>query len=458
MKTLYRALLVLVLLAGLVAACAPAATPTPTAIPPTPKPAAPTATPVPPTPVPPTPVPPTPTPKPPVTLTLWHAYSSSTGKAFEALVADFNATHPNITIQPSYGGDLWTMRDKLLTAIAGNAAPDVCQIDQFWCAELADAKAIVKMADLIAKDPKFDKADLYDKALETGTYKGELWTMPFSFSNIVLYYNKALFKAAGLNPDKPPQTWDELVEYGKKLTVDTNNDGTPDQWGLSLVLKADTGCVYYWLASLWQAGGKLFSDDYTKSRFNEAPGVEAMQYWIDLVHKHKIMPLAPPDKGFETGLIAMTWASTSSLTRYIGSLKENLGVAFLPKGKESATGVGGANLAIMTTAKDKEAAYEFVQWMTSAETNLKWSTTTGYNPLRKSVVASSAYKGYLAKEPRAQVIIDQMPYAVVRPNIVAYSAGSREIGLAVEEAVFGKLDAKTVLDAAAVKVDAMLKQ
>ncbi len=454
MKKLCSALLILVLLATLVGACAPAATPTP--VPPTPKPA-PTSTPAPPTAVPPTPVPPPPTPKPPVTLTLWHAYSSTTGKAFEALVADFNATHPNITIEPSYGGDLWTMRDKLLTAIAGNAAPDVCQIDQFWCAELADAKSIVKMADLVAQDPDYNAADLYDKALETGTYKGELWTMPFSFSNIVLYYNKALFKEAGLDPEKPPTTWDELVEYGKKLTVDKNGDGTPDQWGLSFVLKADQGGVYYWLASLWQAGGVLFNDDFTKSRFNEQPGVEALQYWIDLVHKHKIVPLAPPDAGFQNGLIAMTWASTSSLTRYIGMLKENLGVAFMPKGKEMATGVGGANLAIMANAKDKEAAYEFVQWMTSAETNLKWSTTTGYNPLRKSVVESAAYKEYLAKEPRAQVIIDQMPYAIVRPNIVAYSAGSREIGLAVEEAVFGNLDPKQALDAAAVKVDAMLK-
>jgi multiple sugar transport system substrate-binding protein len=381
------------------------------------------------------------------------------GKSFEALIQEFNAAHPNITIQPSYGGTLWTMRDKLLIAIAGKAAPDISQIDQFWAPELADANAVVKMADLIAADKSFDKTDVYDKAWETGTYKGEIWTMPLSFSNIVLYYNKKLFQEASLDPEKPPTTWDQLVTAGKALTKDTNKDGKTEQWGISFPLKADAGCVYYWIANLWQAGGDLFNADYTKSAFNDAAGVAAVQFWIDMVHKDKILPLAPPEKGFETGLVAMTWASSSQLATYVKALgTDNLGMAFMPKSKQQVTGVGGGNLAILATAKDKAAAWEFVRWMTSPEINLKWSTQTGYNPLLKSVVASAAYQEYLSKEPRARVIVDQMEFAKTRPNILAYADASREIGLAVESAVFGKQDPKATLDAAAVKVDEMLKK
>ena len=390
-------------------------------------------------------------------LTLWHPYTGATGKAFEQLLYDFNVSHPNVSIVPSYGGTLYTMRDKLLTAIAGNAAPDLSVIDQFWSAELADANAMVRVQDFIDAEPSFNKDDIYDYAWKTATYKDKIWSMPFSTSNEVLYYNKDLFQKAGLDPNKPPKTWDELASMATKLTKDLNGDGKTDQWGLSLVLTADTGSVYDWLIFNWQNGGALFDDAFTKSRFNEQPGVEALQFYIDLVNKLKVVPLAPPPSGFDNGLIAMTIGSTSRLSTNIGLLKDNLGVAPLPMQKKQATGVGGANLAILSNTKNKQAAWEFVKWMNSADVNLQWSMSTGYLPLRKSVVAAAKYQDYLVKEPRAKVILDQMPFAIVRPNIPAYAPGSREIGLAVEEAVFGNKDAKATLDAAAKKVDAMLQ-
>jgi ABC-type glycerol-3-phosphate transport system substrate-binding protein len=394
----------------------------------------------------------------PVTLTFWHSYGGSRGEEMEALIAEFNETRPYITVESVYGGNLWTMRDKLLTAIAGEVGPDVSQIDQFWCAELADSGGLIKMGDLIAADPDVDPADFYDKVWETAIYNDEIWTMPFSFSNIVLYYNKALFQEAGLDPEDPPETWDELVEMGKQLTIDKDGDGIPDQWGLTFPLEANQGTVYYWLAFLWQNGGELFNEDFTKSMFNEQPGVEALQFWIDLVHTHQIVPLAPPEEGFTNGLIAMQCASTSSLSIYRQQLGYDLGTAFMPKKEKYATGVGGANLAIFTTTPDVDASWEFVKWMTSQGINLRWSQASGYLPLRPAVVESEEYQAYLAEEPLAQVILDQMPYGVVRPNIPAYAPGSREIGLAVEGAVFGHLDPKTVLDAAAEKVDALLQE
>jgi multiple sugar transport system substrate-binding protein len=394
----------------------------------------------------------------PVVLTLWHAYGGSLGEQFEALVAEFNATHPGIRVEPSYGGTLWTMRDKLLTAIGGNAGPDISQIDQFWSSELAEAGAIVKLQDYIDRDPDVDAADIFPKAWATATYDGEVWSMPFSLSNIALYYNRNLFRTAGLDPDAPPQTWDDLVDYGQALTQDTDGNGTIDQWGLSFPLQAQFGTVYYWFAFLWQAGGEIFNADYTAARFDAEPGVEALEFWVDLVHKYDVVPLAPPEQGFETGQIAMTFASTARLQRYIDALgSDNLGMAPLPHAAERATGVGGANLAILAKAVDKDAAWEFVKWMTSPDVNLRWSMATGYLPLRQTVVESATYQAYLADEPRAQVIVDQMPYGVVRPNIPAYAAASREIGLAVEEAVYGNLDPEATLSAAAEKVDALLR-
>lgn len=395
----------------------------------------------------------------PVELTLWHAYGGSFGEEFEAVINDFNATHPDIAVEPSYGGSLYTMRDKLLTAIAGNAAPDVAQIDQFWSSELAGAGAIVRMEDFIAADPEINRSDILNKAWETATYEDEIWTMPFSLSNIALYYNKDLFTKAGLDPDEPPTTWEELIEVGKALTQDTNGDGTIDQWGLWFPLKISRGNVYYWFAFLWQAGGQIFDADFAQAEFNGPAGVEALRFWNALVHEHSIVPLAPPEQGFETDQVAMTFASTARLNRYIDALgSDKLGMAPMPHHEQRATGIGGANLAILSTAEDKDAAWEFVKWMTSPETNLRWSMQTGYLPLRHSVIESGEYQAYLKEESRAQTILEQMPDAVVRPNIPAYAPSSREVGLAIEDVLFNNANPQTALDTAAAKVNELLQE
>lgn len=394
-----------------------------------------------------------------IKLTLWHAYGGSFGQAFEALVEDFNATHFGVVVEPSYGGNLFTMRDKLLTAIAGNAAPDIAQIDQFWSSELAQAGAIARMQDFIDADPDIDKEDILETAWETATYDGQIWSMPFSLSNIALYYNKALFEKASLDPEQPPATWEELVKVGKALTQDTDGDGTVDQWGLWFPLKINEGNVYYWFAFLWQAGGQIFDASFTRAEFNGPAGVEALQFWRDLVHKYGIVPLAPPEQGFEAGKIAMTFASTARLNRYIAALgSDRLGMAAMPHHTQRATGIGGANLAILSTAKDRRAAWEFVKWMSSRETNLRWSMETGYLPLRLSVIASDGYQAYLQEEPRAQTILEQMPDAVVRPNIPAYAPASREVGLAIEDVLFNNADPGMALNAVAEKADALLQK
>jgi multiple sugar transport system substrate-binding protein len=295
-------------------------------------------------------------------------------------------------------------------------------------------------------------------AWETATYNGEIWSMPFSLSNIALYYNRASFSAAGLDRDAPPATWDELATTAAALTADSDGDGQTDQWGLSFPLQANRGVVYYWFAFLWQAGGEIFSADFGASRFQEPPGVEALAFWQAMVDAGSI-PLAPPEEGFEQGRIAMTLASTARLSRYVQALGDDLGVAPLPAGPAGkVTGIGGANLAIMAGCEDREAAWTFIAWMTSPEVNLRWSTGTGYLPLRRSVVASEAYQAYLADEPRARVIVEQMDAARARPNIPAYAAASREVGLAVEEALFTGTDPAGALVAAAAKVDQLLNE
>ena len=353
-------------------------------------------------------------------LTLWHAYGGALGQSFDALVQQFNQTHPTIQVESSYGGTLFTMREKLVTALAAKSGPDMAQIDQFWSSELADAGALVSLDDFIAGDASLAGADIWDKAWQTASYQGKRWSMPFALSNIALYYNKALFQKAGLDPDQPPVTWEMLAAIARQLTLDADQNGTPEQWGITMPLKANEGNVYYWLAFLWQNNGALFSDDFKAVRFDEAAGVEALQFWVDLAKKDRSLPLAPPENGFEGGKVGMAIASTARLSALRKALgPDNLGMAPLPGHKRTATG--------------------------------------GYLPLRQSVVQSAAYQDYLKQTPQAQVILDQMAVAVVRPNVPAYTPVSREIGLAIEAALFTDISAQAALTAAAAKAASAIK-
>jgi ABC-type glycerol-3-phosphate transport system substrate-binding protein len=188
-----------------------------------------------------------------------------------------------------------------------------------------------------------------------------------------------------------------------------------------------------------------------------SPGVAALSFWQEMAEAGSI-PLAPPEEGFEKGQIGMTLASTARLSRYVDALGDDLGVAPLPAGPAGkATGVGGANLAIMASCEDKQAAWSFVEWMTGPEVNLRWSMGTGYLPLRRSVATAEGYQRYLEAEPRARVILEQMDVARARPNIPAYAGASREIGLAVEEALFTGIDPAVALRVAAEKVNEILQ-
>jgi len=393
-----------------------------------------------------------------IKLTYWHFLGGQMGKRHETLVAEFNKANPDIEVESLYSGNAWTMRDKLLAAVAGKQPPDVSMIDQFWAAQLASTGAIIKMQTLIDGADGIDKADVNKTAWMTATVDGEIWTMPYAMSNIVLYYNKDMFKAVGLDPNKPPTTWGELVDYAKKLTRDVNGDGKIDEWGLSFPITANTGTVYYYITFLWQAGGELYNADYTKVAFNSPAGVEALQFWMDLVHKHGVVPLAPPAEGFTVGRIAMELASSSTLETRQGKCKFPIGVAHIPAGKNKVTGVGGNNLAIFKNTSAKEAAaWKFVKWMSSPEMNLKWGTMTGYTPLRDSVVNSQGYKDYLKANPEVATMAGQMAYAKPRPNNETYPEVSRILGLAVEKALFSKADPKQLLNEAAVESDEYIK-
>ncbi len=472
-------LIAFVVLAALAMACAPAPTPAPTAAPPTaapkatdvpkateaPKPAAtavPAATTAPstaPTSAPAATTAPTQAPAATtapasgstgakVKLTFWYALSGNSGKVVEAAVAKFNQTHANTQVDVIFQGSYADIANKLVAGITAKTVPDVAQMG--GAPTLAESGAIVPVGDLASKE---DLADIYPGFWDYNKFGAQIVSMPYNNSIPLLYYNKDLFTAAGLDPNKPPATWDDLVTAAKALTKDTNGDGKPDQWGLNTY----TDTHYYLSAMIMQNGGKILSDDGKKVVYNGAEGVEALQFWADLVNKHKVMPSnqhaqAQPD--FVSGKLGMLMRSSATLATIQNDAKFQVGVAPLPCKKSCSEPLGGASLLIFKTTPEKQkAAWEFAQWMTNVDNTVDLFIQTGYVPLRKSASDSQALKDYMKKSPNAQVVVDALKYASAIPTFNELGNSDEQLRKAIEKVELNSGSAKDAMDAAATLIN-----
>lgn len=392
-----------------------------------------------------------------ITINYWHYLSGDYAEVHEPLIQEFNAQHPDIHVEALYIGNQFVARDKLLASVAGGQAPDVAVVDQFWPPLMVSTGALIPIEKFV--DPETYFQDFDPVALDTVTVNEQIWTMPFFMSNQILFYNKDRFREVGLDPEKPPATWDELVEYAKLLTRDLDGDGRTDEWGLNFTTRANVGSAYAFVTFLWQAGGRIYNEDFTQAAFNDEAAVETAQFWVDLAHKHKVLSLTPPEEGFEIGRIAMKIAATSTIEATKRKIDFELGLAPLPAYKNKVTGVGGGSLAIFKTTPEREAAaWTFVEWMSSQENNLRWNLATGDSPVRKSVLESPIYQEYLADNPLITVVIEQAPFGKARPNTVSYADVSRVLAVAVEEALFSNVDPKKALDNAVLEANGYIAE
>ena len=393
-----------------------------------------------------------------VTLVLWHSYSGVRQQLFDTLIKEWNKANPSINVKPEYGGSLWSMRDKLLTAIGGGAGPNLAEIDSYWTPIFAKPGSLVNLEPYIATDKSFNKADLARASLQSTQYMGSSYSVPFNLSTIVMYYNKGLFKAAGLDPNKAPADWAELVAHAQKLTVDKNGDGTPDQRGITFPNSANTGAVWYWLAFFWQQEGKLFNDALNTGVFNSEAGVAASNLWRQFA-REGLMSLSPGSADFEAELAAMELSSSSVMGRYRDNMgNARFGLTTLPRGKVSATVTGGGNMAMFSNCPDKKAGWAVLSWLNSTQVNKRWALATGSIPVRQSVMETPEYSDYMMSDPKGAVMLSTLKDAFIRPNIPEYGDASRIIAMAVEEAVFKDQDPKPLLDKAKADVDALFKK
>jgi sn-glycerol 3-phosphate transport system substrate-binding protein len=337
-------------------------------------------------------------------------------KIIDGYAADFEKDNPGIKLRPIYSGSYQDTIAKALTAVKSGEPPVTSILLSTDMFTLIDEDAIVPFDDLIktAEDRAWLKS-FFPAFMENSQTGGKTWGIPFQRSTVVLYYNKEAFKEAGLDPNRPPGTWQEMADYAQKLTR-RDASGNVTQWGVQI---PSSGFPYWLFQGLAiENGVNLMNEAGTQVYYDKPEVIGALQSWVDLVNKYKVHPpgiveWGTTPKDFFERKVAMMWTTTGNLTNVKNNAKFDFGVAMLPAGKQRGSPTGGGNFYIFkkSTPAQREAAFKFIKWVTTPERAAKWGIDTGYVAVRADAWDTPTMKQYVAGFPPAAVARDQLQYA-----------------------------------------------
>ena len=269
-------------------------------------------------------------------------------KLIDQMTADFNAENPDVQVQAVYTGNYDDTVAAIQTAIQGGNAPDLFVSLATQRFTMADTKMAMPLDDLIAADPEGQAFvdDFIDGFMLDSYVDGSIYSIPFQRSTMVMFYNKDAFEEVGLDPEAPPTTWDEMVEYAQKLTNE-------NRYGVGIALNSGSAQWAFTGFSLQNCtnGVGLMSADGKEVYFNTPENIEALQLWLDLQNKY--MCMAPgivqwtdlPTQ-FLAGEVAMIYHTTGNLTNIRNNATFDFGVCFLPAGRQWGAPTGGGNFYI----------------------------------------------------------------------------------------------------------------
>jgi sn-glycerol 3-phosphate transport system substrate-binding protein len=338
-------------------------------------------------------------------------------KIIDQLATDFSKENPTIKVTPIYAGSYQETIVKALTANKAGTPPVTSVLLSTDMFTLIDEDAIVPIDNFVkTDDDKKWLGSFYKAFMLNSQTGGKTWGVPFQRSTVVQYWNKELFKEAGLDPNKPPQTWKELVEMGKKLTK-TDASGKITQYGVQI---PSSGIPYWLFQGLTTQNGAILANEAgTQTKYDDPKVIEAVQFWMDLSKTHKIHPTGIVEwgttpKDFFEKKVAMMWTTTGNLTNVRTNAKFDFGVGMLPANARLGSPTGGGNFYIFkkSTPAQQEASFKFIKWITQPNHAAEWSIATGYVAVSPAAYETPELKKYVAEFAPAAVARDQLPHAV----------------------------------------------
>jgi multiple sugar transport system substrate-binding protein len=375
------------------------------------------------------------------TVEIW-SYVPEDNPGFYSYMEEFNESQDKITVEGKFI-PFAEFKRQLTVALAGGTAPDCATVDNPDYAAYIALGAFEALDDRIA-EWEWQQDDFYPGPWASATWEGKQYGIPFETNTLVLFYNVDMFEAAGLDPDSPPTTWEELTDYAEKLT----KDGV---YGLSVCAVASEEGTFQWLPFLQQNGGDVFN-------LGSPEAVEALQLWVDWIENGYISEevltfdqWAGVRPQFQNEQAAMMingpWCIVPMQTE-VPDL--NWRVAVLPGRVKQASAMGGVDIGIIEGSEDADAAWEYIKWLYSPERVAEFWHSFGTLPLIPEIAESATY---WQGDPILEVVLEQMKYSAPRGPHPRWPEISTAIFTAMQEALTGEKSAEDALADAAAKVE-----
>jgi multiple sugar transport system substrate-binding protein len=387
---------------------------------------------------------------------VWWAPNWGQARA-EKLIQTFQAANPSITVKleitVSDG-----LQNRVQVALRSGSVPDVIDINTAWTGPFAATGKLLALDDLIVSS-HMDLSDILPAAMGASRLNGSLYGLPYRVESHAMLYNRDLFRAVGLDPDKPPQTWDDLLTAAQKLTGN-NAKGMP-QYGYGL---DGGGEVFNMMTRLmpfiWANGGDVISADGRHVIINEKPAVDAVAFYASLFTKYNA---APPSTLQNDGLALRRLFDNEVIAMYasgqydLSPIKHeapnlNLGVALLPhpNGKPPVGVLAGWSFVMPKAGRHPEATWRFVQFLMQRE-NMGYYTDTF--PARQSAMSLPRFQ-----DPQLQPYKEMLQYARAMPSIPAWVQIIQIVYDHMQSVLLKSSTPQQAMDSAAKQIQALLNR
>ena len=404
----------------------------------------------------------------PVTITFWHAMSGSRLGVVESIIESFNATHPDFEVKPLFTGSYAETLTKYVAAYPTKTGPNMVQVYEVGTQTMIDSDAITpvyKIPEILGET--WDWAQYVIPITHYYSVDGNLWSMPFNSSTAMLYYNKDLFKAAGLDPDKPPTTWKEMEEYGEKILASGVVDHVYSTGWPSWIYEQTLAYHNHLYADNDNGRAELA----TKVVFNDDFGHMVFDTWIRLHNKGIYIyggAEYSANSAFKAGQIAMLIQSTSSLAGILKASEFKVGTSFLPRFEGYPVGnsiIGGGSLWVTKRQSEEElrGVWEFLKYIGQKDIAIQWHKGTGYFPVSGAALKALLDEGWFSADQTFLTAFLQIlsgrrdTAAATGVRLGPFVAMREHFRAALEKSIGGELSPKDALNEAAEKMNLLLK-
>lgn len=396
----------------------------------------------------------------PVEVEFWYSGGKTAVGVIQEIVDSFNESQSQYHVSTVTQADYDETYQKLQAGIAGNAAPDLVLLNAEAARNLDSKSLLTDLQSMIDADSEFQKENYLSVFYNQGVDdNGVVFGLPAYGTTQVMYYNKAAFEEAGISAEDI-KTWADLAEAAKKIKATGNYEyGWEPMWGADNMIDA-----------AFSNGAKIFSDDGTQVTINTPEWVDVWESFRTWIHDDKTMAIHSGGQGWEYWYATIDDVIAGKAGGYTGSSGDQADLDFSivaameqPAWSSSTSSAPMAEtktLSVLESSSDeeKQGAFEFIKYFTNADSQAKWTMSTGYVAVNQQINDNADYQAYVAENPQAAVPFAQATHGTVYPYDPTNGAVKDALKVAADKVEIDGIDAQTALDEAQATAQAALDE